>query len=100
MKIEEINVEQYVDLVLKLENQDYKSIADRMGVGIPDVGHDKEAVQTIRLLHFLMGLQTEVGEFLDQLKRHWFYGAELDVINLAEELGDLSWYNGCVVGCD
>ncbi len=48
--------------------------------------------QIIRLLHAFIGLETEVGEILDALKKHIFYGKELDVVNLAEELGDLDWY--------
>lgn len=46
----------------------------------------------IRLLHGAMGLCTEVGELQDQLKRHIFYGAPLDLVNVAEEVGDLMWY--------
>lgn len=46
----------------------------------------------IRLLHAAMGLATEAGELLDALKRHLFYGAPLDRVNVKEELGDTSWY--------
>ncbi len=49
-------------------------------------------VRTIRLLHVAMGLVTEAGEFLDQLKKHIFYGRPLDTVNLIEELGDSNWY--------
>ena len=45
-----------------------------------------------RLLHVAMGLVTEAGEFMDQLKRHIFYGAPLDTVNLLEEMGDITWY--------
>ena len=48
--------------------------------------------RTIRLLHAAMGLCTEAGEFIDQLKKHIFYGKPLDTVNLIEELGDSSWY--------
>ncbi len=47
--------------------------------------------QTIRLLHGAMGLCTESGELMDQLKRHIFYDAPLDLINIAEECGDQFW---------
>lgn len=47
---------------------------------------------TKRLLHAGIGLSTEAGEVLDALKKHIFYGKELDKVNLAEELGDLFWY--------
>ena len=46
----------------------------------------------IRLLHATMGLCTEAGELTDQLKKHLFYGKELDRVNLIEEAGDLLWY--------
>ena len=49
-------------------------------------------IRIARLLHVAMGLVTEAGEFVDQLKRHIYYGNPLDRINLEEELGDVSWY--------
>lgn len=52
-------------------------------------------IQNIRLLHALIGLQTELGEILDTVKKHIYYGKEIDeeaIINLAEEAGDLNWY--------
>jgi NTP pyrophosphatase (non-canonical NTP hydrolase) len=45
-----------------------------------------------RLLHAAMGMETEVGEFTDQLKKHIFYGKPLDFVNLLEEIGDKFWY--------
>ncbi len=39
-----------------------------------------------------MGTVTEVGELADQVKRHVFYGLDLDKENLIEELGDIEWY--------
>lgn len=44
------------------------------------------------LLHAAIGLATEAGEFQDALKKHIFYGKELDTVNLREELGDILWY--------
>ncbi|MCB0357936.1 MAG: nucleoside triphosphate pyrophosphohydrolase family protein, partial [Bdellovibrionales bacterium] len=52
----------------------------------------------IRLLHGAIGLATEAGEFLDALKKHIYYGRELDRVNLAEELGDIFWY--CAIIAD
>ncbi len=49
----------------------------------------------VDLVHSLMGLAGEVGEFIDPIKRAMFYGKELDtkvVVNLKEELGDCLWY--------
>lgn len=48
--------------------------------------------KTIRILHAVFGLVTESGEMMDQLKKHLFYGKELDELNLMEELGDQDWY--------
>ena len=45
-----------------------------------------------RLLHAGVGLATETGEFLDTIKKSVFYGRDLDVVNLKEELGDVLWY--------
>ncbi len=53
--------------------------------------------KTIRLLHAAFGLVTEAGEFLDALKKHIFYGAALDEINLIEELGDSQWYTAVAI---
>jgi NTP pyrophosphatase (non-canonical NTP hydrolase) len=44
------------------------------------------------LLHASMGLVTEAGEFQDMLKKHIYYGRELDEVNLKEEIGDVLWY--------
>lgn len=46
----------------------------------------------IRLEHAAYGLAGEVGELIDALKKHKFYGKDLDFTNLLEEGGDLLWY--------
>lgn len=51
-----------------------------------DKGHD------MNLLHAAMGISTESGELMDAFKRKLFYGKELDVVNLKEEVGDIMWY--------
>ncbi|MEM7036623.1 MAG: nucleoside triphosphate pyrophosphohydrolase family protein [Bacteroidota bacterium] len=61
----------------------YKSAAERTLI---DKGHD------MNLLHAAMGIGTEAGELLDAFKRKIFYGKELDVVNVKEEVGDLMWY--------
>ena len=45
-----------------------------------------------RLIHVALGMQTESAEFSDALKKYVFYGKELDLVNLKEELGDMMWY--------
>lgn len=50
-----------------------------------------------RSLHALLGLMSETGEIADALKKHIIYGKELDIINLMEESGDLSWYQAVLL---
>lgn len=45
-----------------------------------------------KLLHAAIGLSTESGELLDQMKKVIYYGKDLDKTNIKEELGDLMWY--------
>lgn len=45
-----------------------------------------------RLEHAVWGMVTEAGELGDAIKRAKVYGADLDVTNLIEEVGDLFWY--------
>lgn len=53
---------------------------------------------TVRLIHAMIGLCTESGEIQDMMKKHIFYGKEIDKVNLKEELGDLMWY--MAIACD
>ena len=46
----------------------------------------------LHLLHCVVGLAGEIGELQDLVKRAVFYGQELNVANIVEELGDLEWY--------
>ena len=76
-----MNNKEYQKLAAVTESTDYEVIGERM-----------KTVRAIRLLHAVLGLASEAGEIADQLKKHFFYGKPLDVVNLAEELGDLFWY--------
>lgn len=58
----------------------------------PDLVVRAAQTKALRLLHAGIGLATEAGEFLDTLKKHIYYGAELDDTNLKEEIGDVMWY--------
>lgn len=51
-----------------------------------------EQVRVFRLLHAVLGIASEMGELADQMKRHLYYGKPLDLVNMAEELGDVEWY--------
>ena len=71
----------YITAVVKTESVAFDKIAEQL-----------KFPKTIRLLHAVMGLETEVGELMDALKKHIFYGKPLDVTNVVEECGDLTWY--------
>lgn len=79
---------EYQKLAERTESSNFEYIADRM------VGYDK----MVRLQHAAAGLCTEAGEFMDMLKKHIYYGKDLDEVNLAEEIGDILWY--AVLACN
>ncbi len=76
----------YIELALKTELKDYKTVSERF---TPTIA---------RLMHAGMGLTTEANEFLDTLKKSTMYGKPLDKVNLIEEISDLFWY--CAIACD
>lgn len=82
-----MNSSQYISDAIRTESTDFEAMNTRLS----DDG-------TKRLLHAGFGLSTEAGEFLDALKKHIFYGKELDRVNLKEEMGDLFWY--LAIACD
>jgi NTP pyrophosphatase (non-canonical NTP hydrolase) len=50
-----------------------------------------------RMLHGCMGVVTEAGELLDHMKRHIYYGQPSDIVNIAEECGDILNYVALVL---
>ena len=82
-----MDTKEYVKNAVKTESRDFDAIGARLS-----------EVQNQRLLHAGIGLATEAGEFLDALKKHVFYGKELDTVNLQEEMGDVFWY--CAIIAD
>ena len=76
-----MDTKEYVVNAVKTESRDFSAIGSRLA-----------EVRNQRLLHAGIGLATEAGEFLDALKKHVFYGKDLDTVNLSEEMGDLFWY--------
>lgn len=78
---------EYQGLAERTETKDFANIIFRI-----------DDNQLIRLIHASQGLTTEAGEFVDALKRHFFYGKDLDAVNLQEELGDIMWY--VALGCN
>ena len=78
----------YQKLALRTNGPDYLKTANRISGG-----YVKECNSaSIDLLHASMGIVTEAGELQDALKKHYFYGKELDKTNVKEEVGDLLWY--------
>jgi NTP pyrophosphatase (non-canonical NTP hydrolase) len=82
-----MKTQDYINNAIKTESKDFKAIGERL-----------QSIENQRLLHAGIGLATESGEFLDALKKHIFYGKELDRVNLREELGDIFWY--CAIIAD
>lgn len=79
----------YQKSALRTNGPDYRGVAERM------TGYEDQILpdnQVLDLIHASMGLVTEAGEFQDMLKKHLYYGRELDTVNLREEIGDLLWY--------
>lgn len=84
-KKEQMTSKEYVSGCLMTESPCTDEVDDRM-------------VDCGRLLHAGIGMSTESGEILDQLKKHIYYGRALDKVNLVEEVGDLFFY--AAIACD
>ena len=82
-----METKEYIKNAVKTESRDFDKIGERL-----------VQVENQRLLHGGIGLATEAGEFLDALKKHVFYGKDLDRVNLREEMGDIFWY--CAIIAD
>lgn len=82
-----MTTKEYIQNAIKTESRDFATIGMRL-----------QSEENQRLLHGGIGLATEAGEFLDALKKHIFYGKEMDKVNLREELGDIFWY--CAIIAD
>jgi len=74
------NIDNYYNDCKRTDLKDYQIALDR-------IDNHK-----LRLLHSAIGISTEVGELLDNLKKVIFYGKSIDYINLKEEIGDLLYY--------
>lgn len=76
-----MNSNEYIENAKKTESVNFETISKRL--------QDKGM---IRILHSALGVSTEAGELLDAVKKHVYYGKDLDKVNLFEEVGDLFWY--------
>lgn len=81
----EMNSENYVENAIRTDCIYDEALIERLS-------------KSVRLLHAAMGLCTEAGEFMDNLKKHIFYGKPLDVVNGKEEISDILWY--CALAVD
>ena len=84
--------DEYQAFSIKTMQADYASVGNRLTWY--DDGCRELIVKegAINLIHALMGICTEAGEFADPIKKYLMYGKDLDEENLKEELGDLLWY--------
>ena len=82
----EINSLNYAELATRTEANDYSLCHQRLD--------PSSSVTSMRFVHAVMGLATEIGELAAPLEKTIFYGAELDRVNIKEELGDTMWYVG------
>lgn len=77
-----MTIETHANMVQRLKSKDYEGIAERKTATLAIMDMD----------HAITGIFTEGGEMADALKRHFYYGTELDLVNLQEECGDIVWY--------
>jgi NTP pyrophosphatase (non-canonical NTP hydrolase) len=76
-----------------MKSNEYIKHAVRTNVkDLKDISNRFNSDSIIDLLHAAIGLSTESNELLDVFKKHLFYGKEIDMINVKEELGDICWY--------
>lgn len=81
-----------------MNNNEYILNCIRTEAPITDVMKERfNTKRNIRLIHSAMGLQTESSEMTDALKKHLFYGKELDIVNIKEEIQDCLWYISLVM---
>ena len=81
-----------------LYNEEPKQEMEKKGYTIEQYQKDASRTflskedKTIDIFHCIVGMQTELGELADAYKKHIFYGKELDITNVSEEIFDLLWY--------
>lgn len=81
-----------------LYNEEPKQETEKKGYTIEQYQKDASRTflskedHTIDVFHCIVGMQTELGELADAYKKHIFYGKELDITNVSEEIFDILWY--------
>lgn len=71
---------------------DYQKAALRTERNVKYFQDSNGDVDTLRIVHGLMGLNGEAGECIDLYKKFMFHGHEFDKEHFAKELGDVAWY--------
>lgn len=56
------------------------------------VTSNKDLTKEQQLANAVMGLNGEIGEVTDIIKKHLYQGHKLDTEHIQEELGDILWY--------
>lgn len=74
-----------------MDPKEYLILSDRTCKHIDEEGL-MVGSRSYDLLHAAIGISGEAGEFLDAVKKNFFYNKEFDLVNAREELGDLLWY--------
>ena len=76
-----MNPNEYVKNVLVTEARDFEPLKERFSL-----------VRSIRLLHGVIGLSSELAEIQELVEK-----PNIDPVNLKEEKGDLFWYMGVII---
>lgn len=58
--------------------------------------YSSEDIEDLRLYHAILGIITEGGELGEALQKHLETNDTLDWVNLAEENGDIDWYQAII----
>lgn len=82
------NLKKYVFYGKECDTLDTNTLA--LDLNIPE--------EKIRLLHAGLGMLTEAEEFLTPVINSILKSTDLDNVNLAEEIGDMQWYQA--IACD
>ena len=93
----EVNEHTYQELAKRTEcNQSTAAIKMYISTTVNDDTRSEDNAnpinKAIRLNHSALGLAGEVGELASAVEKWVYYGQDLDVANVKEELGDCLWY--------
>lgn len=88
-----MNASEYQKLASRTECDQERSRQRMFGGHISaSYSHDDTCRRPIRVNHAVIGLMGEVGELAAALEKWIYYGQDLDLVNVGEEVGDCLWY--------